>query len=82
MHELEAVITLYRAENGRARGIDPRKVPAFSEPVGLELDVDAEDPPYPFGQQTDPAEYDRRITTLRGRFEEARSRLRKVASGG
>lgn len=82
VHELEAVIMLYRAENGRARGIDPRKVPAFAEPVTLDLDVEAEASAYQVGQRRDPADYDRRRQALQSRFEEARSRLREVATGG
>lgn len=80
VHELEAVIMLYRAENGRARGIDPRKVPAFAEPVTLDLDVEAEASAYQVGQRRDPADYDRRRQALQSRFEEARSRLIRVTS--
>ena len=31
--QLEATIVAYRAENGRLRGVDPREIQAFSDPV-------------------------------------------------
>ena len=42
--QLESVLAAYRAENGRARGLDPRSLPAFRTPVagsltGLEASV-------------------------------------------
>lgn len=39
-HQLEATVVAYRAENGRLRGLDPREIPAFQEPVDLGLAVD------------------------------------------
>ncbi|MGI9037881.1 MAG: hypothetical protein ACR2GQ_03365 [Gemmatimonadota bacterium] len=39
-HQLEATVVAYRAENGRLRGLDPREIPAFQEPVELGLAVE------------------------------------------
>jgi hypothetical protein len=33
--QLEAVVSLYRSENARARGLDSKKIPAFRSPVRL-----------------------------------------------
>ncbi|MGH9379457.1 MAG: hypothetical protein ACRD2Z_02405 [Thermoanaerobaculia bacterium] len=35
VHQLEAVVALYRAENGRARGLDPGEITAFRKPISL-----------------------------------------------
>lgn len=40
-HQLKATVVAYRAENGRLRGLDPREIPAFADPVMLELDLTA-----------------------------------------
>lgn len=79
VHELEAVITLYRSENGRARGLDPRNVPAFREPVALEIDPAAEGADPPMRHRRSPDEYDRERLRLKERSAEARTRLAAVA---
>lgn len=73
IRQLESVVSLYRAENGRARGIDPSEIPAFREPVDLgvevEIGVDEVEP------LRSPREYDEERNQLRVRFEEARKRF-------
>ena len=72
-HQLEAVVALYRAENGRARGMDPRTIPAFGQPVDLELEADTD-----YGNDLlarDPLEYEQERTTLKNRFEQVRKRF-------
>ncbi|MGH7541304.1 MAG: hypothetical protein ACRELC_09915 [Gemmatimonadota bacterium] len=78
VRELESVIALYRAENGRARGMDPRAIPAFRTPVDLGIVLD------PGGIRTleplrSPEEYDGERRSLQTRFEEARHRLNQEA---
>lgn len=80
VHELEAVITLYRSENGRARGLDPRKVPAFREPVALEIDPGSEGAGEPMRHRRSPDEYDRERLGLKERFSEARRRFAEEAA--
>jgi hypothetical protein len=72
-HQLEAVVALYRAENGRARGLDARAIPAFRAPVQLGLQMDGE-----LGRDLmarDPLEYDRERQALKDRFEGVRKRF-------
>ena len=72
-HHLEAVVALYRAENGRARGLDPRTIPAFRQPVDLALEVDSE-----YGRDLitrDPLEYEKEREALKERFETVRRRF-------
>lgn len=71
VHQLEAAISLYRTENGRLRGLDPRSVPAFTEPVKLDLALDPETAEGVRGMQ-DPDEYYREWKGLKARFEKAR----------
>lgn len=76
-HQLEAVIALYRSENGRARGLDPRTIPAFREPVSLDLRTD-DDLSRELATR-DPGEYDRERGELKERFEEVRRRFTQEA---
>lgn len=69
-HQLEAVVRLYRAENGKARGLDPRTLPAFSRPVQLELESSLES--FRVGVTREPEDYERERAALAERFEEAR----------
>jgi len=75
--QLEAVVALYRAENGRARGVDPRQIRAFQSPIALTLDFVE-----PNGDQMalrSPEEYDRERAALQRRFEELRARFNEEA---
>jgi len=76
-HQLEATIVAYRAENGRLRGLDTREIPAFAEPVRLELEVDAQAPHLQM-RDADGYEEDRR--ELVNRFEEIRGRFTREAT--
>lgn len=78
VRELESVIALYRAENGRARGIDPRTIVAFRQPATLDIEMepyedDAIDP------LRSPAEYDDERRELQQRFQTARKRFNEEA---
>lgn len=37
--QLKAVVALYRAENGRARGLDPDRIEAFRTPISLHIEA-------------------------------------------
>jgi hypothetical protein len=78
VHQLEAVIVLYRSENGRARELDPQSIPAFSKRVRLGMQIDEE------SQEThpetrDPEDYERERRELRERFESVRRRFTEEA---
>ena len=77
-HQLEATVVAYRAENGRLRGLDTREIPAFSEPVKLELDVDASHSADMRVQ--DPGYYDAERKRLSERFEKVRARFTEEAT--
>jgi hypothetical protein len=77
-HQLEATVVAYRAENGRLRGLDTREIPAFSEPVKLELDVDASHAADMRVQ--DPGYYDAERKRLSERFEKVRARFTEEAT--
>jgi hypothetical protein len=72
VHQLEATIVAYRAENGRLRGLDPREIPAFAEPVKLELALEEQTPQRLIGTaegyEEDRQELLRRFTDIRNRF--------------
>lgn len=75
--QLEAVIALYRSENGRARGVDSRTIPAFREPVGLAVD-------FPSGNGTGlrvraPDELEEERSRLQARFDDLRTRYNEEA---
>ncbi len=80
VHELEAVVTLYRSENGRVRGLDPRRIPAFREPVALEIDPAGEGAGEPMLHRRSPDEYDRERLRLKNRFAEARKRFAEATA--
>ena len=77
-HQLEATIVAYRAENGRLRGLDPREISAFAEPVSLDIDqaelhvVDM--------RSQDPTYYDAERTRLSQRYERIRARFTEEAT--
>jgi hypothetical protein len=77
-HQLEATVVAYRAENGRLRGLDTREVPAFSEPVKLELDVDASHQADMRVQ--DPGYYDAERKRLAERYEKVRAKFTEEAT--
>jgi len=77
-HQLDATIVAYRAENGRLRGIDPREIPAFQEPVRLELSIDAKHAADMRVQ--DPGYYDTERKRLQERFEKVRGRFTEEAT--
>ena len=78
VRELEAVIALYRAENGRARGIDPRGVKAFQEPIALGIEFEGEDL-HAIEPVRSPKEYDGDRQSLQQRFEAARQKFNQEA---
>jgi hypothetical protein len=70
-HQLEATVVAYRAENGRVRGLDPRRIKAFREPVELKLEIEQS-----HGRELlmrDPEEYDAERLRLQERFEDTRA---------
>jgi hypothetical protein len=76
-HQLESIVSLYRSENGRARGLDPRSLPAFAEPGGLDMpdpnvDLDLVTRP--------PEEYEAERAELAARFKDVRSRFNEEAT--
>jgi hypothetical protein len=77
-HQLEATVVAYRAENGRLRGIDPREVPAFSEPVRLDLAVDATH--VVDMRVQDPGYYDGERKRIHERFEAVRAKFTEEAT--
>lgn len=77
-HQLEATVVAYRAENGRLRGLDPREIPAFSEPVKLELAVEARHAADMRVQ--DPAYYDQERQRIAERFEHVRAKFTEEAT--
>lgn len=81
VHQLEAAVALYRTENGRARGLDPRTVPAFQAPVALDVEIDPELEKDDYTTR-DPAEYERERRELKARFEDARRRFTEEALAG
>jgi hypothetical protein len=81
--QLEAVIALYRAENGRARGIDPRQIGAFQSPISLSLDfgdghVNGNGKGSGLSLRT-PEEYEKERAILQQRFEQLRVRFNEEA---
>ncbi|MCL7978003.1 MAG: hypothetical protein M8863_11885 [marine benthic group bacterium] len=77
VHQLEATIVAYRAENGRLRGLDPREIPAFAEPVRLELALNEQAPQQLIGTAEG---YEEDRQELRRRFTEVRNRFTKEAT--
>lgn len=77
-HQLEATVVAYRAENGRLRGLDTREIAAFSDPVELQLDVDARHAADMRVQ--DPGYYDAERKRLAERYEKVRARFTEEAT--
>lgn len=77
-HQLEATVVAYRAENGRLRGLDPREIPAFQEPVSLELPIDATERPDMRVQTVDYYESERK--RVAERYEHVRTRFTEEAT--
>jgi hypothetical protein len=78
VRELEGVIALYRAENGRARGLDSRSIRAFTDPVDLQIEIqphDEED----LKPLRSPVEYDDERRELQDRFQSVRARFNDEA---
>lgn len=71
VHQLEATVVAYRAENGRVRGLDPREIRAFQEPVALKLEL--ADTNRRDLLMRDPEEYESERQRLMERFEDTRA---------
>jgi hypothetical protein len=76
--ELESVVALYRAENGRARGIDPRGIVAFQEPVDLGIEIEPEDESA-IQPLRSPEQYEAERRGLQERFDGVRARFNEEA---
>jgi hypothetical protein len=76
--QLESVIALYRAENGRTRSVDPRSIPAFRDTIdlGLEAFPDTGDSLQPLRSAR---EYDDERKSLQLRFDGVRKRFNEEA---
>jgi hypothetical protein len=77
-HQLEATVVAYRAENGRLRGLDPREISAFAEPVSLDIDDSAT--LRPDMRVQDPTYYDAERERLTERYERVRARFTEEAT--
>lgn len=77
-HQLEATVMAYRAENGRLRGLDPREISAFAEPVKLKLDLAAVHATEMHVQ--DPTYYDAERARITERYERVRARFTEEAT--
>jgi len=78
VRELESVIALYRAENGRARGIDARSIIAFRDSTALDIEVEPYDDDA-IQPLRSPTEYDEERRELQHRFQSARQRFNEEA---
>lgn len=79
VRELESVVALYRAENGRARGVDTRAIAGFREPVDLGIEIVAQDADDSADPLRSPDEYDAERKELRERFQDLRRRFNDEA---
>ncbi len=77
VREMESVVALYRAENGRARGIDTRAIAAFNSPVQLNIEVASYD--VVVEPLRSPSEYDDERRDLQERFQIVRKRFNQEA---
>ncbi|MDH3296951.1 MAG: hypothetical protein OEM23_00570 [Gemmatimonadota bacterium] len=77
-HQLEATVVAYRAENGRLRGLDPREISAFAEPVKLDIEVAAKHAADMRVQ--DPSYYEAERDRLTERYERVRARFTEEAT--
>ncbi len=77
LHQIDSIFATYRAENGRARQMDPHSIVAFRTPMRL----DPSDLPSQNGTLTvrDPAEYERQRIELQQRFDALRVRFNEEA---
>lgn len=78
LRDLESVIAAYRAENGRARGIDARSIAAFRTPVTLDIEVEGANAESVQPLRS-PAQYDEDRRRLQERFQAARQRFNDEA---
>jgi len=78
VRELESVIALYRAENGRARGMDPGSIAAFRKTVelGIVVEPHEDEAMQPLRSAT---EYDDERRNLQDRFQAVRARFNEEA---
>jgi hypothetical protein len=76
--QLEATIVAYRAENGRLRSLDTREIPAYAEPVELQLVVEARDTRDLL--MRDPENYETERRDLQENFEKIRVRFTQEAT--
>jgi hypothetical protein len=78
LHQLESIFATYRAENGRARKIDPHTIAAFRTPMRFEPGEIAS----LNGSLTvrEPADYERERAALAQRFDDLRTRFNEEAS--
>jgi hypothetical protein len=76
--QLEATIVAYRAENGRLRGLDPREIKAFADPVELGLAVGERDTRELL--MRDPEDYEAERRDLQESFEKTRIRFTQEAT--
>ena len=78
VHQLEGVIAAYRAENGRARGLDTRTIPAFADAVDLELAPDEAETRDLL--MRDPEDYESDRQRLQERFDGVRVKFTEEAT--
>lgn len=72
-YQLESVISVYRSENGRVRGVDPSTIPAFRNPTSLEVGLDGDEEAG--SNIRDPEAYEEERRRLAERFERVRERF-------
>lgn len=75
--QLEAAVALYRAENGRARGMESRAIPGFRAPI--RLDAELEDAGVNRIRAQGPDEFERERRAMQARFDELRKRYNEEA---
>ncbi len=75
--QLEAVVALYRSENGRARGVDSRSIPAFQKPIRLAEDLEDGRGGALQAHTPDDLEHERQV--LQARFDDLRQRFNEEA---
>jgi hypothetical protein len=78
VRELESVIALYRAENGRARGLDARSIPAFKDPIHLGIVIEPHEHE-DLKPLRSPIQYDDERRELQDRFQSVRARFNTEA---
>ena len=78
VHQLEGVVAAYRAENGRARGLDARLIPAFADEVDLHLEPDETETRELL--MRNPDDYGRERDQLQERFDAVRMKFTEEAT--